>query len=192
MYLLYISNIRHSKLRGLQKCILSKDKRLHRLWWSSYAMEDYKQAIKIQIPALFVIVRKVMEDMFVNVFWIFWTSWHLEVAKCKIRNLKLSMKTFSRKWEGEALPKFFFTDKKLDKCQNECYPDNLKFLLTYHRACDLSHFSTKKESVIILKIKSLWRINVAIFYNAKNRYLFSLQHICFLYFLLRKSFFKDI
>ena len=85
------------------------------------------------------------------------------MAKCKIRNLKLfekqtfevSMKTFSRKWEGEALPKLFFTYKKLDKCQSECYPDNLKFLLTYHRARDLPNFSTKNESVIILKITSL-------------------------------------
>ena len=57
------------------------------------------------------------------------------MGKCKIRNLKVfktrfdvSIKTFCRKWEGEALLKLFFVYKKLDKCQNEYYPYNLKLI----------------------------------------------------------------
>ena len=45
-------------LRGLQKYIPSKiKKRLHRLWRSSYAIQTYKQAFKIHIPPLLVIVN---------------------------------------------------------------------------------------------------------------------------------------
>ena len=50
--------MRHSKLRGLERNIASRNKRLHRLWRSSYPMKDYKQALKIPISPLLVIVRE--------------------------------------------------------------------------------------------------------------------------------------
>ena len=53
-YLLYI---KHSKLRGLQKYIPSKNNRLQRLWRSSYAKYPYRKAFKISIPPLLVIFR---------------------------------------------------------------------------------------------------------------------------------------
>ena len=35
------------------------------------------------------------------------------------------IETFCRKWEGEILPKLFFTFKQLEKCKNEYYPESL-------------------------------------------------------------------
>ena len=55
------------------------------------------------------------------------------MAKYKIRNLKQTFRdfvgTFSRKWEGETLPKWFFIFKELEKCPNEYYPDNLNLII---------------------------------------------------------------
>ena len=65
-----------------------------------------------------------MKNVSFNVFSIFWTLWHKEIAKFKKRNLKVFKiniwsfyKTFCRKWEGETLPKWFFIFKQLEKCQ---------------------------------------------------------------------------
>ena len=38
------------------------------------------------------------------------------------------IKTFCGKWKEETLPKWFFISKKLEKCQNEYYLDNLNFI----------------------------------------------------------------
>ena len=55
------------------------------------------------------------------------------MTKYKIRNFskqtfEVSIKTFCRKWEGEALPKWFFNLKHLEKCQIKYYPDNLNWI----------------------------------------------------------------
>ena len=66
-----------------------------------------------------------------------------------------------------------------------------KFFETYLLArSNVSHFSTKKESVIILKMTTFWRKNIPIFHNLNNRDIFLLQHVCFLYLLTRKFFFQ--
>ena len=71
-----------------------------------------------------------MENISFNVFWIcFETVRNNNVLE---RNLKLLkqmfyafIETFCRKWEGEILPKLFFTFKQLEKCKNEYYPESL-------------------------------------------------------------------
>ena len=52
-------------------------------------------------------------------------------------------------------------------------------------------FSTKKDLIerIILKMRKIWRKIWPVFMTSKNRNLFSLWHICFLY-LLTRSFLK--
>ena len=63
------------------------------------------------------------------------------MAKYNIRNLQvfktniwISIKTFCRKWEREALPKRFFIFKQLGKCQNEYYPYDLNLIGFYYKA----------------------------------------------------------
>ena len=46
----------------------------------------------------------------------------------KFQTSEVSIKTFWTKWDRENLPKWFFIDKKLEKCQNEYYPDNLDLI----------------------------------------------------------------
>ena len=58
------------------------------------------------------------------------------MAKYKIRSFRkfseeiyeVFAKKFCRKWEGETLPKWFFSFKQLEKGQNEYYPHNLNLI----------------------------------------------------------------
>ena len=90
-----------------------------------------------------------MENISLNVSWIFKLY---ESAKCKMRNIWISIKTFCWKWEGKTSPRQFF---KWFALHNKYYLDNInlanKFLKTYLLArSNVPHFFTKKASVIIL------------------------------------------
>ena len=59
--------------------------------------------------------------------------------------------------------------KQLEKCQNQYFHDNLNLISFCPRtSLHVPHFSTKKESVIILKMTNFWRINLAIFHDIKK------------------------
>ena len=95
------------------------------------------------------------------------------------------IKTFCGKWKEETLPKWFFISKKLEKCQNESWQSKFhKFLQTFTRFLHVVFYtiftrflhavftgsnvpcsSSKKESVIILKMKNFWNKILAIFYD---------------------------
>ena len=63
-----ISNIsNHSKLRDFQKCSSLKNKRVHRLWRSPYAISAYREVLKIHIFPLLVVFNGSNENM----LWIF-------------------------------------------------------------------------------------------------------------------------
>ena len=65
---------------------------------------------------------------------------------------------------------------QLKKCQIQYYPDNLILISFFvFLACsNVPHFSTKKESVIVLKMTNVRKKNVVIFNDAKkNKDLFS-------------------
>ena len=67
-----------------------------------------------------------------------------------------------------------------------------KFLETYLLArSNVPHFSAKKESAIILKMRNFWRKNLAIFHNVKKyRFIFLVTHL-FLIFINKEIFFHE-
>ena len=99
------------------------------------------------------------------------------------------IKTFCGKWKEETLPKWFFISKKLEKWQNESWQSKFhKFLQTFTSFLHVVFYtlfytiftrflhavftgsnvpcsSSKKESVIILKMKNFWNKILAIFYD---------------------------
>ena len=82
--------------------------------------------------------------------------WNLSVFKTII---EVSIKTFYRKWDGEALPKQTLSwQPKFDT-----------FLQSYLLAMsNVPHFSIKKEYVIMLKMINFWKKNLAIFHGVKK------------------------
>ena len=77
------------------------------------------------------------------------------MTKYKIRNLKVFKTNI---WT-------FYQDGK-EKIPSEYQPDYLNFSCQFLVATyNILNFSTKKESVIILKMANIWRKNVAIFHD---------------------------
>ena len=81
------------------------------------------------------------------------------MAKYKIRNLKflkqtfkVSIKTFCKKWEEETLPKWLWTWKMPKRISS--WQSRFNVFQTFLARSNDPHFSFKKESVIMLKIRN--------------------------------------
>ena len=69
---------------------------------------------------------------FLNVMTLGNSKWQDNKFKSFLKQTSLAfIKTFCGKWKEETLPKWFFISKKLEKCQNEYYLDNLNFISFY-------------------------------------------------------------
>ena len=101
--MLYISDIRHSKLKRFSKIDTFKKIRLYRLWRSSYAISVYKQAFKVHTPPLLMCFEySKLHDIKK------WQRTRKEIQKFLKQTDEVSIKTFCRKWEGETLRKWPF------------------------------------------------------------------------------------
>ena len=103
---------------------------------------------------------------------------------------EVSVKTFCRKWEGEFLPKWCFIFKQLEKMPKRIPSGQSefdKFLQSYLlTTSNISYFSTKKGSAIILKMKNFWRKNLGIFHDVKKiEFYFSCNTFVSYYLLTR-------
>ena len=112
----------------------------------------------------------------------------------KFQTSEVSIKTFWTKWDRENLPKWFFIETwKMPKRILSWQSRFDKFLQTYLFArSNAARFSSKKESVIILKMTNFWRKNLAIFHDVKKQRFIFFLHICLLYLLTRNFFFSKI
>ena len=126
-------------------------------------------------------------NIYINVFSIFYTSWHKEMEIFKIRNLKaFKTNTWSFYWNilqkmgrsnsPQVILNFSsFLELKNAKKILSWQPKFKKFLQSYLFATsNVPHyFSTRMESVIMLKMTNFWRPNLRTFHDVKKKIYFS-------------------
>ena len=113
----------------------------------------------------YLLLKKVIKNISFNVFWIFKLHELRNGIIQHKKHLKFLSDHFAENEKEKRLP------KKLKKMQNKYYPDNQN-LLSFCRRTSLQfnvpHFSTKKESVMILKMTNFWWKNMAIFHDVRK------------------------
>ena len=114
----------------------------------------------------YLLLKKVIENM----FWIF----KLHVLRNGIVQHKKYLKFLSNHFAENEKKKVFPNDSFLNSLKNakeilSWQSKFSKFLQTYLLACsDVPHFSTKEESVMILKMTNFWWKNMGIFHNVRK------------------------
>ena len=190
--MLYISNISHLKLGNPQKYIPLK-------WRSSYAIQAYKQVFKIHISPLLIISRQSRGK---NIFWYVLNLLNFIILRNgKVQDKKLESfwnKHLKFLWKNVAehgKEKLFRNDssflsnlknaKQILSWQSKFH----KFLQTDLPArSNVPHFYTKTLSSY-WKWKTLEGKSLAIFHDAKNRFIFLITHL-FLVFVNKDIFFE--